>query len=186
MTIPGVEPDKTGVLERKPLTFNGAARILRALSGAGDRDYPAPRRRILVSWPQNDLRFAVALVVVTLSAPAAWACSCAAGWTPERAFAAADVVFLGTATPPEPSGLWIAPYERLRATTFEVEAMFKDSYAWREGTPIQISLADREDSCATSFEPGGRYLVYAWRTEGQLPQTSYCAGTRSWPTPLTP
>ena len=87
-----------------------------------------------------------------------------------------DVVFVGTALPRESSDLWIAPYERLGATTFEVETMFKDSYAWRKDTPIRISLADRDDSCAVSFEPGRRYLVYAWRPEGQLPYTGLCAG----------
>ena len=94
----------------------------------------------------------------------------------EGVFETVDVVFVGTALPSEPSDLWVAPYERLGATTFEVETMFKDSYAWREGTPIRISLADREDSCAVSFEPGQRYLVYAWRPEGQLPYTGLCAG----------
>ena len=121
------------------------------------------------------MRLAAVLVALTLGASDARACSCKSA-TPEEVFEIVDVVFVGTALPREPSDLWIAPYERLGATTFEVDTMFKDSYAWREDTPVRISLADREDSCAVSFEPGQRYLVYAWRPEGQLPYTGLCAG----------
>ena len=120
------------------------------------------------------MRFIAALVLASLSVPAAQACSCEGGWTPERAFDAAHVVFLGTAISEGPSDLWIAPSEPLRATTFEVAETFKDDWALQDSG--RISLADREDSCATSFEVGRQYLIFAWRTEGHLPVTSLCAG----------
>ena len=58
-------------------------------------------------------------------------------------------------------------------TTFEVEETFKDVYSMRNSG--RVSLYRPEHNCAASFAPGRRYLVYAWRTDGLLAQSSYCA-----------
>ncbi len=123
------------------------------------------------------MRLAAVLVVISLGAAEARACSCKSA-TPEEVFELADVVFVGSTVAREPSSLWVAPFVRLGATTFEVAETFKDDYYAVQDSG-RFSLADRDDSCAVSFEPGRQYLVFAWRTDGQLATTTLCAGNKA-------
>ena len=92
----------------------------------------------------------------------------------EEVFEDAHLVFVGTALAEPSPDVWIAPYWRLGFTTFEVEETFKDDYG--VGDSGRVSLYRPEHNCAASFDAGRRYLVFAWRTEGQLAESSYCAG----------
>tara|TARA_B100000949_G_scaffold201073_1_gene188960 strand:- start:77 stop:700 length:624 start_codon:yes stop_codon:yes gene_type:complete len=111
-------------------------------------------------------------VLLIASVPAAAACSCG-GATIEEGFENADLVFVGTALDIAPPDVWLVPGWRLRTTTFEVEETFKSALrSWDAG---RVTLAHSEDNCDAAFEPGVRYLVFAWWTDDQLARSGYCA-----------
>ena len=89
----------------------------------------------------------------------------------EEGFRRAHLVFVGTALDiPQPDAR-VLPGWRLETTTFEIEETLKSPFVkrWESG---RITLAHTSDNCDPAFEPGVRYLVFAWWKENQFVKSS--------------
>ena len=124
----------------------------------------------------------VALVANTLllggpQAGEAYACSCAETRSVEETFEKSAAVFSGEVvkaeeTPPEPPD-GDDPFLGLGPVTFEVEE------TWKGASEDSVTVYGHgpEVSCGIDFEKGETYLVYAYRTNGDL-GTDYCGRTK--------
>lgn len=107
----------------------------------------------------------------------AQACSCAGPGTPCDSYGSAAAVFAGTVIgirelerpkPEDKVGLFYR-----RAFKFSVE----QSYLGISGTEVEIVTGRGGGDCGYSFRMGGRYLVYAYRSQNQL-ATNICSRTK--------
>jgi hypothetical protein len=104
-------------------------------------------------------------------------CDCGRVQRVEEELRKADAVFLGEAVAPE-GGVVTEAWDWLRGVRrqrFRVEQAFKGS------TEERIVIETSSDGCAYTFEPGSRYLVYAFAVDETTPgglQTSLCSRTK--------
>lgn len=124
----------------------------------------------------------VALVVNTLllggpQAGEAYACSCAETRSVEETLEKSAAVFSGEVVkaeeaPPEPPD-GDDPFLGLGPVTFEVEETWKGS----SEDSVTVYGQGPEASCGIDFEKGETYLVYAYRSGGDL-GTDFCGRTK--------
>lgn len=116
------------------------------------------------------------LALVAWAAPPCWACSCVPA-SDEEHYARADVVFVGKVVArEEPSAH--DPYQSSSdpiTWTFEVEQTQKGEARRTES----VRSARDDATCGYRFEVGGRYQVFANRSENGELWTSICSGTRN-------
>ena len=121
-----------------------------------------------------------AAVIVFLIVPAEInACSCAGSGSPCEAYGEASAVFTGIVT----GGSLIKikdrgdEYQQLKLS-FSIEENFRGV----EGSVTEVITGLGYADCGFGFERGGRYLVYAYRSqEDKKLYTSICTRTRSLP-----
>ena len=114
------------------------------------------------------------LLILTVNADPASACSCGSSGPPCQSFFQVDAVFAGTVTsisqvdgPPD------LPYPR-RLVRVSVERGFRGI----EGATAEVLTGMGGGDCGYAFKAGERYLVYAYRNqEGRL-ATGICSRTR--------
>jgi hypothetical protein len=120
-------------------------------------------------------RTLVMIAALTVAAESeAFACSCMMSGPPCQAAWTADVVFAGTVasmSPIDDESLG-APYQSM-LVKFNVERGFVNATAG----PVEI-VTGMSSSCGYSFKAGGKYLVYASKTESSRLTTSICSRTR--------
>ncbi|MEU4422927.1 hypothetical protein AB0F81_20060 [Actinoplanes sp. NPDC024001] len=109
-------------------------------------------RRLLV------LLLLVLAPIPIAAAEPAWACSCAGPADTDRA--RAEVAFVGVVQSVRPAAAG-------RQVAFAVESVARGAV----GSIVTLTTSDDETSCGYSFEPGGRYRIYA-----QDGSTSLCSG----------
>jgi 5-hydroxyisourate hydrolase-like protein (transthyretin family) len=115
------------------------------------------------------------LLILTVNADPASACSCALSGPPCQNYFQVDAVFIGTVrtiteveAPPDPM-----PFRR-RLVTFTVERALRGL----EGTSAGVTTGMGGGDCGYAFRAGERYLVYAYKAQdGQL-HTGICSRTR--------
>jgi len=106
-------------------------------------------------------------------ARSAHACSCAGGASLEEELESSDAVFAGAVTEIEREDHAPGVGPPLGRVTFDVNESWKGV---TEGTASVYGQGD-EVSCGLDFDPGERYLVYAYRTGDHL-ETSFCEATK--------
>lgn len=118
------------------------------------------------------MRFLFPVLVVFSLARMALACSCAPGFTPQKAAAQAAAIFLGKAEKVVPPS---------SAQPFgEVQVKFKVDRFWKGLTSRHVVVGTWSQSamCGYGFREGDNYLVYAHiDSQGKL-QTNLCSRTR--------
>ena len=115
------------------------------------------------------------LLILTVNADPASACSCGSSGPPCQSFFRVDAVFVGVVrtiteveAPPDPM-----PFRR-RLVTFTVERALRGL----EGASVGVTTGMGGGDCGYEFKAGERYLVYAYKAQdGQL-HTGICSRTR--------
>ena len=121
------------------------------------------------------LRAIVVGVALMLTAQEALGCSCATSGSPCQAASTADAVFVGTVRSIEsidrdPS----SGFDRLVLVRMDVERSFVNAVPRQ----VEIVTGPGGGDCGYRFAEGGRYLVYAWKTETSRFTTGLCSRTR--------
>lgn len=128
------------------------------------------RRRWWIGLP---LLGGLLAAVLALQPCPAFACSCAAGQTPQQALDGATTVFSGVVTDIAPArgAIW--------SSADPVRVTFAVSEVWKGPAIKQISsvTARESASCGYTFRANGEYLVYAQEIDGVL-QVSLCSRTQ--------
>lgn len=117
---------------------------------------------------------AAALLMFTVHADRAHACSCAASGPPCQGYFQVDAVFAGTVT--AISDLDGTGDDRLferRLVRFATQRAFRGV----EGTTVDVFTGMGGGDCGYAFKTGEQYLVYASRRQGRL-TTGICSRTR--------
>jgi hypothetical protein len=115
-------------------------------------------------------RVFVAVAVLTIAAEnRAFGCSCMMSGPPCQATWTADVVFVGTVVSIEQIDLQSSS----AIVKLQVERGFVNSVT---GGVVVLTMGP--GNCSYSFKAGGKYLVYASRTESSELTTSICSRTR--------
>ena len=122
-------------------------------------------RRVLV--------FLGVAIVFALAGKDAFACSCMAPGTPCEAYGKATAVFVGTVTGVRDSQVQQATDWTPLAFKFSVE----QAYLGVAGSEVEIFTGNGAGDCGYTFQPGQRYLVYAYRYKDKL-STSICTRTK--------
>jgi uncharacterized GH25 family protein len=137
---------------------------------ASNKHVKADRSRVLA--------IAAVLVILTGVVKSADACSCFPAGPPCQNYFAVDAVFVGTVQTirpieqPRDSGPPIVS----RSVAFTVER----AYRAVQGATVEVETGMGGGDCGYPFKPGGRYLVYAYRTKGRAPlATGICTRTRA-------
>lgn len=117
----------------------------------------------------------VAILVLSVAASASRACTCP-GYTPEEAFATADVVFSGVVLevlllPPEPG------WGVMKRATFQVFDCWKGS----PGSNAYVWTDPLGEACGVPFVFHEEYLVYAQNFGSHGYETNVCLRTQPWP-----
>ena len=121
------------------------------------------------------LRAIVVGVALMLMAEETLGCSCPMSGPPCQAASTADSVFVGTVRGIEsidrdPS----SGFDRLVLVRMDVERWFVNAVPRQ----VEIVTGPGGGDCGYRFANGGRYLVYAWKTETSRYRTSICSRTR--------
>lgn len=117
---------------------------------------------------------------IPVTAPPAWACTCAASSRGAQ-FLSADVVFEG-----EVAQVKIEhPQAPLHSSADPLIATFQVERVYKGGIPnrVEVHTAAGGGSCGIGFQKGRRYSVFARRAGTQL-QTGLCDGTSDGALPL--
>ena len=124
----------------------------------------------------NRAAFGCAFVLVlSMWAPRADACSCDSSGPPCQNAFQVDAVFIGTVQGiSEIEGTAESPYRR-RLVTFTTPRVFRG----RQGTTTQVMTGMDSGDCGYTFKRGMTYLVYAYQPpKGGTLTTGICSRTR--------
>jgi hypothetical protein len=121
------------------------------------------------------LRAIVVGVALMLLPEETFGCSCPMSGPPCQAASTADSVFVGTVRGIEsidrdPS----SGFDRLVLVRMDVERWFVNAVPRQ----VEIVTGPGGGDCGYRFTNGGRYVVYAWKTESSRYGTSICSRTR--------
>ena len=112
------------------------------------------------------------VVLASLMAPSAWACTCIAPPPPQEALEASDAVFLGRVVQVRRDASDIN--EGHLFATIEVERTWKGGIGQR----VTVQTAPNSAMCGFYFQEGERYIVYAAEQEGAL-TTNICTRSKA-------
>lgn len=117
------------------------------------------------------------VVVLALASPAANACTCAAPRSPCEAYGTAAAVFVGTvAGEREIEQSQSTNPAELDWNPVKYKFSVEQAYEGVHGTQIEVFTGLGGGDCGFPFQPGRRYLVYAYRKKEKL-VTSSCSRT---------